>query len=111
MEQNQKPTRGVPVELDKTRYLRFPLKALRALRTEDADKSLGQILLLGLQGDDPSLTLDQVEELIDLQNIATLFEPVKKATGGMIDLSKIFKTVGIEGDPQTPSPVAGSPSA
>ncbi|MGH9255467.1 MAG: hypothetical protein ACRD3C_12980 [Vicinamibacterales bacterium] len=99
------PTRGVAVKLDRTRYLRYSLAALKQLQIEGADKSLGQVLLLGLQKDDPTLTLEQVEDLVDLENLNTLFAPIKKATGGLIDLSKVFQ--GMVEDPQSPSPATG----
>lgn len=102
------PTRGVEVELDRKRYLRYPLSVLKSLQDENADKSLGQILLLGLKKDDPSLTIDQVEDMIDLENLDKLFDPVKKATGGLINLASVFK--GMEKGPQTPSPATAEPS-
>ena len=104
------PTRGVAVELDRTRYLRYTLGVLKRLQEHGADNSLGQILLLGLKSDDPALTVEQVEEMIDLENLHTLFDPVKRATGGLIDLSVVFKTMGSQ-DPQSPLPAAGQDSA
>lgn len=104
------PTRGVAVDLDRTRYLRYPLSVLKSLQEEGADKSLGQILLLGLKKDDPELTIDQVEDMIDLENLDKLFAPVKKATGGLINLANVFKGMGAEPGPQTPSPATAEPS-
>lgn len=98
------PTKGVAVELDRTRYLRYPLAVLKQLQSEGADKSLQQILLLGLQKDDPALTLEQLEDIVTLENMHVLFEPMRKATGGLIDLSRLFK--GAQERPQTPA--AGS---
>jgi hypothetical protein len=104
-DQKQTPTRGVAITLDKERFLRFPLGALKKLQ-EQKGTSLAQLLLLGLQKDDPALTLEQLEDLIDLENLHTLFGPVKKATGGLVDLSKIFpadeKGPGAAPDPQSP---------
>lgn len=101
------PTRGVAVDLDKRRYLRYPLKVLRGLQAEGAAASLGQILFLGLKEDDPELKLEDVEALIDLENLPTLFEPVKKATGGLIDLTKVFEHM-TKPDPQPPTPAGAS---
>jgi hypothetical protein len=95
------PTRGVAVELDRTRYFRFSLSVLRKLQSgESRDLSLGHFFLLGLQGDDPDLTLEKVEELIDLENVKELCEPLKRASGGLIDLSRLFPQMF----PQTPPP-------
>ena len=102
-EQAPTPTRGVAVDLDCRRYLRYPLKVLKSLQAEGAAASLGQILFLGLKTDDPELTLDFVESLIDLESLPTLFGPVKKATGGLIDLSRVFEDM-VEKDPQPPAP-------
>ncbi len=104
------PTRGVEVELDRKRYLRYPLSVLKSLQDEGADKSLGQILLLGLKKDDPNLTIEQVEDMIDLENLDKLFDPVKKATGGLINLANVFKGMGAQAGPQTPSPATAEPS-
>ena len=106
------PTRGVAVQLDKQRFLRFPLSVLKSLQKQKdgEERSLGDILLMGLKADDPSLTLEQIDEMIDLENIKELFGPVKKATGGLIDLSKVFKGMD-DADPQTPSPATGQSSA
>ena len=97
------PTRGVAVQLDKQRFLRFPLSVLKVLQKEGADRSLSDIMFMGLKADDPALTLAQVEEMIDLENLPALYEPVRKASGGLINLAKVFKDL-VEQDPQLPSP-------
>lgn len=102
------PTRGVAVELDRTRYLRYPLAVLKQLQSDQTERTLGQILFIGLQKDDPDLTLERVEDLIDLENLHLLFAPVKRATGGLVDLSKLFKGTT---DPQPPPPAAGESGA
>lgn len=107
--QSQAPTRGVQIELDKARYLRYPVGVLKQLRS-DSDLSLGAVLLLGLQADDPTLTLAQIEDLVDLENMHTLFEPMRRATGGLIDLTRLFKKAGLT-DPQTPAPAPGAADA
>ncbi len=105
------PTRGVAIELDgRTRYLRYPLTVLKALQSEP-NQSLGNILLLGLRAADPDLTLEQVEDMIDLEDLNILFAPVKRATGGLIDLSKLFKFAVSLTDPLIPPPAAGDGSA
>lgn len=91
------PTRGVAIELDRTRYLRYPLGVLNTMK--NGETTLGRLLFLGLQKDDPSLTLEQVEDMIDLENLRALFGPVKKATGGIVDLSKVFGDID-DDDPQ-----------
>ena len=103
------PTRGVAIELDRTRYLRYPLSVLRKIQEDGNDRSIGQMLLMGLQKDDPELTLELVEDLVDLENLPALFEPMKKATGGIIDLSRIFKMAEIvsERPPRPPEPASG----
>ena len=101
------PTRGVAIELDRTRYLRYPLHVLKQLQQEP-DRSLGIILHMGLVADDPALTVEQVEDMIDLENLSTLFAPVKRATGGLIDLSRLFKFAASFSDPQSPSPATGT---
>jgi len=105
------PTRGTEIQLDKVRFLRYPLSVLKELQKEGSDKSLGQILFLGLTKDDPSLTLEQVEDMIDLENLPDLYDPVKKATGGLIDLRKIFEKMGGGPGPQIPSPATGQGSS
>lgn len=93
------PTRGVEITLDKKRYLRYPLGVLNSMK--DGKTTLGQLLFLGLKRDDPELTLEQVEDMIDLENLKDLFEPVKKATGGIVNLTRVFgDMVEDEQDPQ-----------
>jgi len=102
------PTRGVPVTLDRVRHLRFPIGVLRPEMFEGA--TLSRILWLGLRGDDPDLTEETVNDLIDLETLPSLRDALKKASSGMIDLKKLFPVMfGVEEkeDPQVPSPVAG----
>jgi hypothetical protein len=68
--------------------LRFPLSVLRSLGTEQ--QHLGGILHIGLSGDDPELTLEDVEEMLDLETLPSLQAALKKATAGLIDLSVIL---------------------
>lgn len=85
-----KPTRGVAVELDRKRYLRFPLAALRQI---DENTDLVTILYLGLRHEDEDLTEDDVGEIIDLEMLKDLTEPLRKATAGLINVDALF---GIE---------------
>lgn len=107
MSEAQKPTRGVPVELDRTRYFRFPVRALKQFR-EGGEVSLTQILLVGLRGDDPELTEEMLDDLVDLENLPTIADAVKKATSGILDLTRMFKLdSGVKAGPPAPPPAAG----
>ena len=92
MPSKTKPTKGVPVDLDRTRHLRFPLSSLRALQEDDA-KSLEGILCAGLKHEDPDLTPEKVGEIVSLDMLDGLTGPVKEATGGLVDLGVIFEHV------------------
>jgi hypothetical protein len=81
------PTKGVPVELDRTRHLRFPLGVLRGI---EADTQLATVMYLGLKHEDPELTVEQVGEMIDLEMMPGLVEPLKIATGGLVDAGVLF---------------------
>lgn len=84
---SESPTRGHAVTLDKERRLRFPLSALKQI--ED-DSSLGRILYLGLKHEDEDLTQEYVEEMVSLDMLDDLKAPLKAATGGLIDLDRLF---------------------
>jgi hypothetical protein len=85
------PTRGVPVELEgKTYYLRFSLAAMKSIVGDENEENffknmtiakLGPMLLAGLKASAPELTLEQLEEMIDLQNIAEITDALGKAVG------------------------------
>lgn len=100
------PTRGVPVELDKTRYLRYSLATRKKIRAEFgdemakgvSDERLAKLLWFGLAEDDPTLTVEQVENLIDMEMLPTVMEAVQKAMG-----SKAKATIT---NPPTPTPAA-----
>lgn len=87
------PTRGVPVMLDRERRLRFPLSALKEM---GEDSTLDHVLWLGLRHEDEELTQDQVADMIDLEMLPDLREPLKRATAGRMDLAKLFPTEGEE---------------
>lgn len=103
------PSRGVPVQLDRVRYLRYPLSALRKLGTEE--QQLGSVLHMGLVGDDPELTLDQVEDMIDLEVLPSLQGAIKKATAGLIDLSAILPVTFSEKGDGTDRPTESGESS
>lgn len=80
-------SRGVKITLDRERRLRYPLGVLNDLQ---GDADLAKILYAGLKHEDPELTVEKVGELVDLEMLPELAEPLKKATGGMIDLSRLL---------------------
>ncbi len=104
---NPTPSRGVPVELDKTRFLRYSLKTHNQIRKEFGDDTnitgerLAKLLWYGLVGDDPNLTVEDVEELVDLEHLDAIVEAVSKAMGRAGKASVVM-------DPPTRT---GSPSA
>lgn len=87
------PTKGVAVELDKERHLRYPLGTLREV---SADADLVTVLYLGLKHEDGDLTPEQVGEMIDLEMLPELAEPLRKATGNLIDIDRMFYRNGVE---------------
>lgn len=84
------PTRGVPIVLDRERHLRFSLKTMREMREKfgpdglkagfNQDK-IAELLWYGLRGEDPGLTVEDVEELVDLETLKDVMEAVSLATG------------------------------
>lgn len=100
------PTRGVPVTLDKVRHLRYTLgtrkRLLQEIGGEEALNDLtgdkmAILLLYGLKHEDPDLTLEQVEEMVDLENLPVVVEAFAKAMG--YNSSKVQDT-GATGNPQ-----------
>lgn len=83
------PTRGVPVTLDRERRLRYPLSAVKEMAE---DTTLDRLLWLGLRHEDPDLTQEQVADMIDLEMLMELREPLKRATAGRFDLDKLFRS-------------------
>lgn len=81
------PTKGVPVQLDRVRHLRFPLGVLRNI---EADTDLATVLHLGLKHEDEELTAEDVGEMIDLEMMPDLVEPIRKATGGLVNVGLLF---------------------
>lgn len=84
------PTRGVPIQLDRLRHIRFSLKTTKAMREKfgadtlkdgfDQDK-IAELLWFGLKWEDSDLTVDQVEEMVDLENLVEVMKAVSQATG------------------------------
>lgn len=84
------PIRGVPIELDRTRYLRYSLGTLREIRAEFGaealakgieDDAVAKFLWYGLRHEDAELTVEAVEEMVDLQNLPMVLDAVSEATG------------------------------
>lgn len=87
-----KPTKGVPVELDRPRHFRFPLSVMK--RIQEGDPSLEHMLYLGLKHEDPDLTAEAVADIVSLDMLEQIKAPLKKATGGLIDLDALFAMAG-----------------
>lgn len=84
------PTRGVPVLLDRERRFRYTLRTIReitkefgegALSMELTGEKLAKVLWHGLKHEDPDLTVEQVEDAIDLENLHEVLDAMKKAMG------------------------------
>lgn len=101
------PSKGVPVTLDRVRHLRYPLGVLRGI-TVDTD--LAEVLYLGLKHEDEELTAEQVGEMIDLEMMPSLADPLKRATGGLVNVKLMFSLNGAEPEDgaqgKTPTPDA-----
>lgn len=105
------PTRGVPVMLDRMRYMRFTLRVVDEIRKEfGADSlekgfsgdNLARVLWYGLRGDDPTLTQQQVMDMVDLGNLQPVIKAMTEAFGG--------KSV-VATDPSMPLPTSGASAA
>ena len=92
------PTRGVPLTLDGVeRRLRFTLRTIRQLKEKLGKTALeegvstdllAELLWFGLKHNDPSLTVEQVEEMVDLEQLTEVMDAVAKATGQRSQLVK-----------------------
>ncbi len=110
------PTRGVPLEIDgTTRYLRFSLKTMRLIREklgEDilekgvAAQAMGDVLYLALKDSDPELTLDIVEDMIDLENMHLASAAIIAATGqrAVVETTEVEEQEGQEEPGKQPDP-------
>lgn len=112
------PTRGVPVQLDRERHLRFTLRTIREIRTEfgmDAltegvsMEAIAKLLWYGLKHEDPDLTVEAVEELVDMQNLTELIQAVTAATGGR--MPTVVEEPPAQDPPAEPTAAADSPAA
>ena len=112
-----RPTRGVPVALDRTRYLRYSLRTRRKIREEFGDQAmseglsdekLAKMLYYGLLEDDPTITVDQIEDLVDLENLKDILNAVVQAFGGQAKVATHPPKPAETTTPATPSEAAGS---
>lgn len=91
---NPAPTRGVPVDLGdgKARRLRYSMKTRRIMIEAAGGEeklieqltngtNLTKLLWYGLQQSDPSITTDDIEELVDMENIQTVMQSMLGAMG------------------------------
>lgn len=83
------PTKGIPVDLDKERHLRYSLGAMKDI--EDKFGSLDQVsgvgdtiyvIWRGLVHEDEDLTEDDVAEMVDGENLGDVMDAVARAFGG-----------------------------
>ena len=85
------PQRGVPVELDKTRRLRYSFatrrKLIEDLGGEEAlmkglvGEQICKVVWYGLVWEDPNLTIADVEEMVDFENLMDVVSAMSKALG------------------------------
>lgn len=82
------PTRGVRVELDRTRHIRYSLGTMADLEDkfgslEDVEgiRDTIHVIWSGLKHEDPDLTREEVAEMVDGENLETVMEAVAEAFG------------------------------
>ncbi|MGL6106130.1 hypothetical protein [Romboutsia sp.] len=91
--------KGTLIKLDRDRYLKFNLNSIRILEKEhniSFDKlekefsmeSIQKILYVGLLKDDPTLTFEEVGELVDMSNIQVVVETLARSLGGLQQKTK-----------------------
>lgn len=106
------PTKGVPVTLDRVRYLRYPLSVLRRM---EGKMSIAEMVHAGLITDDPGITEEQVDNMISLDMLSDLRDPLVKATGGLVDLAelypKMFPGIATKGDGEDRPTIATEPDS
>lgn len=92
--QSPTPTRGVPIELDRTRHLRYSLATTRKMREKFGDtfekegigdEAIAEVLWFGLKHEDDEITIEAIEEMVDLQNLATVMSCVMEAMGQKVN--------------------------
>ena len=95
--------------LDHERHLRYSLLTLRKIREEFGkealesgltDDKLAKVLWYGLVGEDPALTVEKIEEIVDLENLSPVLEAMTKAMG--------YRTRTVPQGPPAPPPAAAS---
>jgi hypothetical protein len=99
----------VPIELDKTRHLRFTLNAmieceertgrsmLNTKATQIGLKDLRVYVWAALIHEDPTLTPEQVGDMIDLHNLADVSDAFRRAFSAAMPEAK-----GEQAEPETP---------
>lgn len=97
------PSPGIAITLDKVRHIRYSWKTRREmlealggeqeLMTKLTGDKLCLILWYGLKWEDPELTLEQLEEIVDLEHFREIVDVMTKALG--------YKTklVSLSGEP------------
>jgi hypothetical protein len=109
-----KPSKGVPFELDGKQYfIRFSLATIEKIQDEFGELALtgnisgmklAQVLFLGMKGASPDLTLEDVGEMIDTENLEVVVDAMTRALG-----RKTKAQIALE-NPPAPSPVAATGS-
>lgn len=108
------PTRGIPLVLDgKTYHLRCSLATRRRLVEQFGEEGLsklkgdaiGPIMLEFIKGSSPSMTLEVLEDLIDMENIEVAMEAMVKAMG-----NKLAKVAVGEASPATEAASSAGPA-
>lgn len=119
--ENPRPTRGIPVTLDRERRLRYTFKTrrqmLEAVGGEEAfqkgltgDK-LPEVLWYGLRHEDPSLTVGDVEDMVDMENLNEVVQCMLKAMGYKGQVVTLPPEAGAEGNPPSVAPAAEGEAA
>ena len=112
------PTRGVPIQLDRLRHIRFSLKTTKEMRIKFGDDTLkdgfdqdkiAELLWFGLKWEDADLTVDQVEEMVDLENLTDVMKAVSQATGTLALMEAAGETKEETSPPPLPAPDINPP--
>jgi len=107
----------VPIVLDKLRHLRYTLRTIRKIREEfgaDAIEDgvpaalLGKFVWYGLTHEDPDLSLEQVEEMVDGQNLEEVSNALLAAFGQKPTVNPPSAT-GVADAPVADAPSPASP--
>lgn len=112
------PTRGVPIQLDRLRHIRFSLKTTKEMRAKFGDDTLkdgfdqdkiAELLWFGLKWEDADLTVDQVEDMVDLENLTEVMKAVSKATGTLALMQEAGESKGESSKEETSPPLPPAP--